>query len=49
MIRYYKPKYFILENVASMSNENKNIITELMGVEPVMLNGALVSAQQRKR
>ena len=49
MIKYYKPKYFILENVASMSNANRNIITELMGVEPVMLNAALVSAQQRKR
>lgn len=49
MIRYYKPKYFILENVASMNKKNKNIITELMGVEPVMLNAALVSAQQRKR
>lgn len=49
MIRYYKPRFFVLENVASMSNENKNIITELMGVEPVMLNAALVSAQQRKR
>lgn len=49
MLKYYKPKYFIVENVASMSNENKNIITELMGVEPVMLNAALVSAQQRKR
>lgn len=49
MIRYYKPKYFILENVASMSNANRDIITELMGVEPVMLNAALVSAQQRKR
>ena len=49
MIRYYKPKYFILENVASMSNANRDIITDLMGVEPVMLNAALVSAQQRKR
>lgn len=49
MLKYYKPKYFIVENVASMSNANRDIITELMGVEPVMLNGALVSAQQRKR
>ena len=49
IIKYYKPRFFVLENVASMSNENKNIITELMGVEPVMLNAALVSAQQRKR
>lgn len=49
IIKYYKPRFFVLENVASMSNENKNIITELMGVEPVMLNAILVSAQQRKR
>lgn len=49
MIKYYKPRFFVLENVASMSKANKDIITELMGVEPVMLNGALVSAQQRKR
>lgn len=49
MIKYYKPKYFIIENVASMSNANRDIITELIGVEHVMLNAALVSAQQRKR
>ena len=44
-----KPKYFILENVASMKKEDKDIITELMGVEPVMFNASLVSAQTRKR
>ena len=44
-----KPKYFMLENVASMSKENKKIITDALGVEPVLINSALVSAQQRKR
>ena len=44
-----KPKYFMLENVASMSKENKQIITDTLGVEPVLINSALVSAQQRKR
>ena len=44
-----KPKYFLLENVASMSKENKQIITDTLGVEPVLINSALVSAQQRKR
>lgn len=45
-----KPKYFILENVASMPKEAKEIITkELYGIEPVMINAALVSAQNRKR
>lgn len=44
-----KPKYFILENVASMPKEAKDIITKEMGVEPIMFNAALVSAQSRKR
>jgi DNA-cytosine methyltransferase len=44
-----KPKYFILENVASMPKEAKQIITEALGVEPIMINAALVSAQNRKR
>lgn len=44
-----KPKYFILENVASMPKKDKDIITETLGVEPVMFNASLVSAQCRKR
>lgn len=44
-----KPKWFIYENVASMSKDNEKIITDTLGVEPVMLNASLVSAQVRKR
>jgi DNA-cytosine methyltransferase len=45
-----KPKYFILENVASMSKESKEIITkELFNIEPIMINSALLTAQNRKR
>jgi DNA (cytosine-5)-methyltransferase 3A len=44
-----KPKYFILENVASMSKDDRDIITQTMGVEPIMINAGLVSAQCRKR
>lgn len=44
-----KPKYFLLENVASMPKEAKQIITKTLGVEPILINSALVSAQQRKR
>ena len=43
------PKWFILENVNSMSKESKAKITEIMGVEPIMINASLVSAQCRKR
>lgn len=49
ILKEAKPKYFILENVASMSKEAKAQITEIMGVEPIMIDAALVSAQQRKR
>ncbi len=44
-----KPKYFILENVASMPKEAKELITKTLGVEPIMIDAALVSAQRRKR
>ena len=49
-----KPKYFLLENVASMKNEDRDAITAVLrGIYPetkcVMINSALVSAQQRKR
>ena len=44
-----KPKYFILENVASMSKESKDKISEVLGIQPVMINASLVSAQNRKR
>lgn len=44
-----KPKYFLFENVASMSKKNKDIISNCLGVQPIMINSALVSAQQRKR
>ncbi len=43
------PKYFLFENVASMSKNDKNTITKSLGVEPILINSALVSAQNRKR
>jgi DNA-cytosine methyltransferase len=50
LVKEIKPKYFILENVNSMPKEAKQVITEeLWGIEPVMINAALVSAQNRKR
>lgn len=39
---------FLLENVR-MKREFLNVITEHMGVEPVFINSALVSAQNRRR
>jgi DNA (cytosine-5)-methyltransferase 3A len=44
-----KPTYFILENVASMPKKDRDTITTTLGVQPVLFNASLVSAQCRKR
>lgn len=49
ILRAVRPKYFLMENVASMSKENRDIITKELWVEPIMMNSALVTAQNRKR
>ena len=57
ILKIKKPKYFILENVNSMSKENKAIITKYISevrgdfkdYSPIMIDAALVSAQSRKR
>lgn len=40
---------FLCENVESMKKEDRQIITEFLEIEPVMIDAALVSAQDRKR
>lgn len=54
LLREVKPKYFLLENVASMKKEYKDKITEVLreiypDTQVYMINSALVSAQNRKR
>ena len=44
-----KPRWFILENVASMATEDRDEISKQLGVQPVLIDSALVSAQSRKR
>lgn len=48
ILREVKPKYFLLENVV-MKKEWQAVIDKEMGVEPILINSALVSAQNRKR
>lgn len=42
-------KYFLYENNYSVHQRIKDEITRVLGVEPIMINSALVSAQNRKR
>lgn len=44
-----KPKYFIYENNKSMANAIRESITQAFGFEPICINSALVSAQNRQR
>lgn len=54
ILREVKPKYFLLENVASMKQIDKEKITEVLkevypDTQVHMINSSLVSAQNRKR
>lgn len=44
-----KPMFFIYENNKSMSKAIRQSITEIFGFEPICINSALVSAQNRQR
>ena len=48
LLKELKPKYFLLENVR-MKKESMDVISEYLGVEPIVINSNLVSAQNRHR
>lgn len=48
-LREAQPKYFIYENNKSMSNAIRESITNTFGFEPICINSALLSAQNRQR
>lgn len=43
-----QPKYWLLENV-KMKSEHQNVISDILGVKPILINSELVSAQSRER
>lgn len=47
-IKELRPKYFLLENVL-MGKESEEIISDILGVKPVLINSSLLSAQNRRR
>lgn len=48
-LKKYKPDFFLYENNKSMSTAIREAITKCFGFEPVCINSALVSAQNRQR
>lgn len=49
ILQEVNPTWFLLENVASMKDEDRDFLSECMGVEPIRINSKLVSAALRDR
>ena len=49
ILKEVNPTWWLLENVASMKNSDRDILTEYMGVEPIRINSSLVCAALRDR
>ena len=48
LLKECQPKYFMLENV-KMKKEWQDVITNILGVEPILINSNIFSAQNRQR
>lgn len=48
ILKATKPKFFLLENV-KMTQKWQKVLTDAIGVEPILINSALVTAQNRQR
>lgn len=49
LLQEVKPKYFLMENVGSMSKHDKKVISDLLGVQPIEINSNTVSCSNRSR
>ena len=48
ILKEVNPKWFLMENVI-MKDEDKNLISEMMGVQPIRINSSLITGQLRDR
>ena len=48
LVEECEPKYFLLENV-KMKKEHEKVITDHLGVEPILINSSLLTAHNRPR
>lgn len=49
ILQEVQPKYFLVENVRSMKDVDRDIISGYLGVQPIMIDSALVAPAMRKR
>lgn len=48
-LREVNPRYFLFENVASMNEESKKVISDFLGCNPIFIDSGDFSAQRRPR
>lgn len=49
ILKEVNPTWFLMENVGTMKEQDRDFISELMGVQPIFINSSQVSAQLRRR
>lgn len=49
ILQIIKPRYFVLENVASMAHSHRDLMSVAVGVKPVYINARSFGAQNRAR
>ena len=49
ILKEVNPTWFLLENVASMKDEDRDYLSKCMGVEPIRINSKLVAPALRDR
>jgi site-specific DNA-cytosine methylase len=49
VLKEVNPKWFLVENVASMSKEDKNTLSRYLGIEPIRINSEKVAPAKRDR
>jgi len=49
ILQEINPTYFFIENVATMKDTDKQILTDILGVEPIRIESGLIAPALRKR
>lgn len=49
VLKEVNPRYFLLENVGSMTSKNRDMMTKYVGVVPILIDSAHFTAQRRLR
>ena len=49
ILKEINPTYFFIENVASMKSDDRQTLTEILGVEPIRIESGDIAPVLRKR